>query len=149
MERLRSVLVAGALAVVASVVVAGPAGAAKGGNNDTAKACQQGGWQTLVPNLGDRFANQGDCVNDGAKGSAPFGAAGKAACTDRQGINGSGVDGTFESGNGHWTCLFMTPVGTDPDPLLQALQTACATDRGSFDPGQFGVGDFASTCMSF
>ena len=149
MGRVRGVLMAGAVAVAVSAVAAGPAVAAKGGNNDTAKACQQGGWQTLVPNLGDRFANQGDCVNDGAKGSAPFGAAGKAACTDRQGINGSGVDGTFESGNGHWTCLFMTPVGTDPDPLLQTLQTACETDRGLFDPGQFDVGAFASTCMSF
>ena len=76
MERLKCLFAVGALAVVVSAVAAGPAAAAKGGNNDTAKACQQGGWQTLVPNLGDRFANQGDCVNDGAKGSAPFGTAG-------------------------------------------------------------------------
>ena len=126
MERLKRLFVVGALAVVVSVVEAGPAFAAKGGNNDTAKACQQGGWQTLVPNLGDRFANQGDCVNDGAKGSAPFGTAGKAACTDPHGINGSfDLDATHHS----WSCGYDVPPNPDGD--LPALLTACRTDAGT------------------
>jgi hypothetical protein len=126
MERLKRLFVVGALAVVVSVVEAGPAFAAKGGNNDTAKACQQGGWQTLVPNLGDRFANQGDCVNDGAKGSAPFGTAGKAACTDPHGINGSfSLDATHHT----WSCFYDVPPNPRGD--LSALVTACDTDAGT------------------
>ena len=49
MHRLGCVVVIGALAVAVSVVGAGPAVAAKGGNNDTAKLCQKGGWKALVP----------------------------------------------------------------------------------------------------
>ena len=79
MHRMRCLVVIGVLAVVVSVVGAGSAFAAKGGNNDTANVCQHGGWQTL-----GAFVNQGACVNDGAQ----FGAAGKAACTDPNGING-------------------------------------------------------------
>ena len=127
MGRVRGVLVAGAVAVAVSAVAAGPAVAAKGGNNDTAKACQQGGWQTLVPNLGVRFANQGDCVNDGAKGSAPFGTAGKAACTDPHGINGSfSLDATHHS----WSCFYDAPPNPAPGDL-PALVTACDTDAGT------------------
>ena len=68
MHRLRGLFVIGALAVVVGAVAAGPAAAAKGGNNDTAKLCQKGGWNTLVSHSGDSFANVGDCVNDGAHG---------------------------------------------------------------------------------
>ena len=68
MRRLGGLVVVGALAVAVSVVAAGPAFAAKGGNNDTAKACQKGAWQTLRSQTGARFNNQGDCVNDGAHG---------------------------------------------------------------------------------
>ncbi len=60
MVRVKVMLSAAALAIAASVVAAGPAVAAKGGNA-TAQACQKGGWT-----LGT-FANQGDCVNDGAQ----------------------------------------------------------------------------------
>ena len=59
MVRVKVMLIAAALAIAASVVAAGPAVAAKGGNA-IAQACQKGGWT-----LGT-FANQGDCVNDGA-----------------------------------------------------------------------------------
>jgi hypothetical protein len=62
MHRLSGLVVVGALAVAVSVVAAGPALAAKVGNNDTARACQHGGWKTLVPAAGGAFANQGDCV---------------------------------------------------------------------------------------
>ena len=44
MHSLKSLVVIGALAVAASMVGAGPAFAAKGGNNDNAHACQQGGF---------------------------------------------------------------------------------------------------------
>jgi hypothetical protein len=81
MHRLRCLVVIGALAVAVSVVAAGPAAAAKGGNDGIAKACQKGGWQGL-----GTFANQGDCVNDGAQGRPPsLGSAGQTAC---QAING-------------------------------------------------------------
>jgi hypothetical protein len=60
------------LAVAVSAVAAGPAAAAKGGNNDTAKVCQKGTWKTLVPDTGGTFANQGDRVNDGGQGSPPI-----------------------------------------------------------------------------
>ena len=88
MVRLKGLVVIGALAVAVSVVAAGPAAAAKGGNSVAAKICQKGGWRTLVPVTGDAdaFANQGDCVNDGAQGSTPLGSAGQGAC---QQIGGS------------------------------------------------------------
>ena len=123
MGRVRGVLVAGAVAVAVSAVAAGPAVAAKGGNNDTAKACQQGGWQTLVPNLGVRFANQGDCVNDGAKGSAPFGAAGKAAC--------GALRGVFILFTDFWSCAWNVLAGSG-----FSLGEACRTDLGEYEEGR-------------
>jgi len=72
MHRLWCLVVIGALAVAVSVVGAGPAVAAKGGNA-TAQACKKGGWT-----LGT-FANQGDCVNDGAQATtATFNWTGEA-----------------------------------------------------------------------
>jgi len=65
MVRAKVMLLAAALAIAASVVAAGPAVAAKGGNA-TAQACQKGGWT-----LGT-FANQGDCVDGGAQRSPPL-----------------------------------------------------------------------------
>ena len=117
MHRLRGLVVIGALAVAVSMVGAGPAFAAKGGNNDTANLCQHGGWNVLGV-----FANQGDCVNDGAQ----FGAAGKAACTDPHGINGSfDLDATNHS----WSCGYDVPPNPNGD--LPALLTACRTDAGT------------------
>ena len=133
MHRLRCLVVIGALAVAVSVVGAGSAFAAKGGNNDTAKACQHGGWKALVPDAGGMFVNQGDCVNDGAKGSAPFGTAGKAACTDPHGINGSfSLDATNS-----WTCFYDVPPNPTHPP---ELQTACDTDAGQRDRGELNTG---------
>jgi hypothetical protein len=116
-ERLKGLLVAAIVAVAVSVVAAGPAAAAKGGNNDTAKACQHGGWKTLVPRAGGTFANQGDCVNDGAQGSAPF--AGQAACAQ--------AGGTFVVGGfGHtlWQCNDYSPSADD------SLAAACIEHDG-------------------
>jgi hypothetical protein len=104
-ERLKVLLVAAILAVAVCVVAAGPAVAAKGGNNDTAKACQHGGWKTLGSRTGDPFANQGDCVNDGAQGSAPF--AGQNACAQ--------ADGTFvvDGFGALWECNDYNPSADD------------------------------------
>jgi hypothetical protein len=123
MHRLLCLVVIGAAAVVVGVVAAGPAAAAKGGNNDTAKVCQKGGWQNLVTDRGGKFANQGDCVNDGAQGSAPFGTAGKAACAE--------IGGSFRLTPAKlWTC-FYTPNSTGSNTT--ALQNACAIDGGTFE----------------
>ena len=45
MSRLKTVVVAATAVASLGLVVAGPAVAAKGGNNDNAHACQQGGHQ--------------------------------------------------------------------------------------------------------
>jgi hypothetical protein len=71
MHRLRCLVVIGALAVVVSIVAAGPALAAKGGNSDNAQACQQGGHTNLFETeTGNPFKNAGDCASHGAKGGA-------------------------------------------------------------------------------
>jgi hypothetical protein len=126
MHRLACVVVIGALAVTASVVVAGPAVAAKGGNNDTAKQCQKGGWQSLFSATGDGFVTQGDCVNDGAQGRDVFTTAGEAACKQIGGAFGGGLSATSL-----WACEYLSP----PNPTSPAvLQTACANDGGVLDP---------------
>jgi len=51
-----------ALSVGAATATAG------GGNSDAAKACQQGGWQTMVRQDGTGFKNAGDCVSYAAQG---------------------------------------------------------------------------------
>ena len=71
MGRVRGVLVAGVVAVAVSVVVAGPALAAKGGNSDNAHACQQGGHENrFEAETGNLFKNAGDCASHGAQGGA-------------------------------------------------------------------------------
>ena len=71
MGRVRGVLVAGVLAVAVSVVAAGPAVAAKGGNSDNAHACQQGGHENrFEAETGNPFKNAGDCTSHGAQGGA-------------------------------------------------------------------------------
>ena len=132
MHRLRCLVVIGALAVAVSMVGAGPAFAAKGGNNDTAKVCQKHGWEMLAPDAGGTFANQGDCVNDGAQGSAPFGAAGKAAC--------DAVSGIFTHGPGSWTCVWDLSFGSD------SLEAACATDSGGFQETLLEDGNLEGVC---
>jgi hypothetical protein len=129
MHRLRCLVVMGALAVAVGVVAAGPAEAAKGGNNDTAKACQHGGWKTLGPAAGGAFTNQGDCVNDGAQGSPPsLGSAGQGACQQ--------IGGIFRTSRPpNWTCFYTPNPPPDPpmDPNTLKLQAACGTDGGGFN----------------
>jgi hypothetical protein len=57
--------------VLVSVVAAGPAAAAKGGNSDAAHACRQGGHENrFEAETGNPFNNAGDCASHGAKGGA-------------------------------------------------------------------------------
>jgi hypothetical protein len=114
-------VVIGALAVAVSVVGASPAFAAKGGNHDTPKLCQKGGWKALVSQTRDPFANQGDCVNDGAQGLGVAPHAGQTACAN--------IGGTFSLGGNDpeilWTCKYSVP----PNPVMpQELVNACETD---------------------
>jgi hypothetical protein len=126
----------GALAVLVSAIAAGPATAAKGGNNDTAKACQHGGWKARVPDAGGTFANQGDCVNDGAQSRPPsLGNAGQGAC--------QGIGGTYRLYRSSWFCQY-TPTDSPSEPPEDAntvaLQTACGTDGGRFGASEISQG---------
>jgi len=153
MHRLRCLLVIGALALAVSAVAAGPAAAAKGGNNDTVKLCQKGAWQTLLPDSGGAFSNQGDCVNDGAQGSAPFGAAGRLECGN---VGGSFVISLFPDPSdprlvAEWNCVYMVP----PNPTHpRGLQTACSADTsgsvGVFQTEQINASDqWVALCAEF
>lgn len=65
----RIVMVAGGSAVLA-LGGAGSAAAVGGGNSGAAKACQKGGWETLVRADGSAFRTTGDCVSYRARGGA-------------------------------------------------------------------------------
>jgi hypothetical protein len=143
MRRLRSLVLLGALALAVGAVAAGPAAAAKGGNNDTAKRCQKGGWKMLTAQTGAPFANQGDCVNDGAHGlGAVPPSAGATACANLTGsvFTNVGSDGLL------WTCTYPVP----PNPERpSALTDACASDGGkngrvAFEPR--AGGDWVALC---
>ena len=65
----RTLALTGALVALTLSVGVGTA-AAGGGNSAAAKACQKGGWQTLVRQDGTAFTNTGDCVSYAAHGGA-------------------------------------------------------------------------------
>jgi hypothetical protein len=65
----RTLALTGAL-VALTLSVGTATAAAGGGNSDAAKACQKGGWQTMVRQDGTAFANTGDCVSYAAHGGA-------------------------------------------------------------------------------
>jgi hypothetical protein len=126
MRLLKCLMVIGALTVAVSAVAAGPAAAAaKGGNNDTAKQCQKGGWRTLASQTGEPFANQGDCVNDGAHGlGAVPPSAGETACANltRSSFTPSW---TTPCGSANTRCP-RTPGGHCRRCRTRAPATACA-----------------------
>jgi hypothetical protein len=76
-------VVIGVVAVAMSVVVAGPAAAAKGGNSENAHACKQGGHENrFEAETGRPFKNAGDCASHGAKGGgSPFWKSTRATMT--------------------------------------------------------------------
>jgi hypothetical protein len=144
MRRLKWLVVIGALTVAVTVVAAGSAAGAKGGNNDTAKPCQKGVWKTLVSQTGEPFKNQGDCVNDGARGlgSVPP-SAGATACANL-------TDSSFTPlmDDTLWECQY--PVPPNPAGPLSALQDACASDSvrpGSHVSFDERGGEVTATCL--
>jgi hypothetical protein len=111
MGRMRGVLVAGAVAVAISVVAAGPAVAAKGGNSDTAHACQQGGHEHMFEaETGRPFKNPGDCVSHAAMGGDDaqlfIDPVFASDCNNCWGV----LEG-FVSDNARWE-VFFSPMGT-------------------------------------
>ena len=150
MRRLTSTMAIGAVALVVGVASAASASAAKGGNNDTAKACQQGAWQGLLSESGDAFKNQGDCVNDGAQAVQTWGASGQAACVAIPGY----LRNFFRLRSAtSWTCEY-TPGDTPPnDQYTASLRTACLTDSGgggNLDTAlvQNGLGYWQAICYA-
>ena len=123
MHPLRCLVVGAAVAAVMSLGAAGSVAAGKGGNDDTAKLCNQGGWKLLLSRTGDPFSNQGDCVNDGAHGiGAVPDTAGWRACNQL-------VRSSYSPSGGHelWMCVYPVP----PNPSEpQTLEVACKTDVG-------------------
>ena len=123
--RTRIALTAVAAALTLAVAAA-PAVAGKNGpNNQNAKLCQKGGWQSLYTSTGGTFANQSQCVSYAAKGGTllttpPY--AGQAICAQ--------FGGTFAIGTTPvvWSCNNLPPPRTG-DQLL-ALFDACVTDGG-------------------
>jgi hypothetical protein len=61
-------LIIGLIVAVAAAAIMVPLAFAGGGNSDTAKACQQGGWQNFTRQDGTAFKNTGECVSYGAQG---------------------------------------------------------------------------------
>lgn len=118
MHRLGCLVVVGALAGAVSLVAAGPAGAAKGGNNDAAKQCRHGRWVTLVSQTGAPFKNQGDCVNDGAQGLGVGPQTPEEAC-----LSLPGRPRFTDEGEGSWKCSYLTPPG--PAQAPSSLERQC------------------------
>ena len=121
MHRFGCLVFIGALAVAVCVVAAGPAVAAKGGNNDTAKACQHG-------MVDESFKNQGDCVNDGAQAIPPpilrFD-SGRPTCDD--------IGGVFMAGSNQWICVYDERTNTARGGIdTHDLRVACRDDNGLF-----------------
>jgi hypothetical protein len=61
-----------AAAAVSVLVFATAAMGAPRGNSASAKLCRHGGWATLMDSTGTPFADQGDCVSNGAAGGAIY-----------------------------------------------------------------------------
>src|SRR6185295_17063047 len=67
-EMKRALMAAALFAATLALSVGAATATAGGGNSDAAKACQQGGWQTMVRQDGTGFKNAGDCVSYAAQG---------------------------------------------------------------------------------
>jgi hypothetical protein len=59
-------------ALASTLVLAGGALAADGGNSGNAKLCQKAGWEALMDSSANQFANEGACVSYGAQGGAIY-----------------------------------------------------------------------------
>jgi hypothetical protein len=139
MDRFKRMLVAAVAAFAVCVVAAGPAEAAKGGNNDNAHACQQGGHETLVAaeNPQVPFKNTGDCVSHGAQGGAssslqllnstyPCGGSQTGTCWGI--VSGSGLQGPWFVADADTGDAFV--FGEANGNLSQLLEQPCAAVPG-------------------
>ena len=150
MDRLRYLLLAGALAVVVAAMTAGSAVAAKGGNSANAHLCQNGGWQTLVTPTGGTFADEAACVSYGAHGGTVVQFAGEAACAD---AGGTFVLGSVQTDDSRdlWHCNRYPVSPNDSFPL--ALYNACSADAGTTTGLYISVTNFdgtrSDTCKIF
>jgi hypothetical protein len=59
-------------AAVSTLVFAGSAVGAPGGNSANAQLCEQGGWATLMDSTATAFASPGECASYGARGGAIY-----------------------------------------------------------------------------
>lgn len=150
--RMRAVLVL--CAVVALTVGIASANAGRGGNSANAKACQKGGWHTLLRSDGSSFRNQGACVSYAAHG-------GVLALKTKSQLDCEAFGGTFSTNAGTdqiglggqfgavvWTCNNATTNLTVPSANI-ALFTA---DCQSYPGGKFFIGrvvmPFHGTCYA-
>ena len=123
MRRLRSLVLIGALALAVGAVAAGPAAAAKGGNNDAAKRCQKGGWKSLTSQTGAPSPTKATASTTGPTAWRRPAPAGQTACANLPGSLFSNVD----SEGLLWTCTYPVP----PNPEMpSALADACTSDGG-------------------
>ena len=124
MVRSRLVAVVVVLAFGALLIGAGPATAAQGGNDDTAHACQHGGWANRTdPATGQPFTSQGACVSSGAHGSPPLSAS--LVASDELGCGGTcwgriigtglqpGAPFTWGASAPSVALEFLGPIGSD------------------------------------
>jgi hypothetical protein len=130
-------------AVVAAPVGAQPAGPGPG-NSPNAKACRDGGWETLYRTEGGGFSSQGQCVSYAAKGgeltTSRF-ATTMATCNS--------LGGRFELRESPfelWGCVFWGPNATGDDFVAgdAALGARCLAD-GGVSWATFPDASFAST----
>jgi len=141
-------------AVVGLTVGIATANAGNRGNSANAKACQEGGWQTLLRSDGSSFVNQGECVSYGSHG-------GVLTSRTKSQLDCEAFGGTFSTdpttdqiglgdrlGAVVWTCNNATTNLTVPNENI-ALFTA---DCQSYPGGKFFVGHvvvpFNGTCYA-
>ena len=144
MRRLKCLVVIGALTIAVSAVAAGPAAAAKGGNNDTAKQCQKGGWKTLASPTGEPFKNQATASTTGPRALAPSRPppVRPRATTSTQRLHPP---------RGRNPVAVRVPGAPNPAGPLSALQDACASDSGRPDSQvlyEVHAGETTATCLN-
>jgi hypothetical protein len=115
-HRLGGCAVTCAVSLAISVLAAGPAGAARGGNNDTQTCASAADGRRSFSHAGAPFRNQGDCVNDGAQGLAlqPGPLDPQTACLSLAGRP------SFRNGaDGSWTCTYQAHPGPREPTVLE------------------------------
>ena len=136
MDRLKVLSLAATVAVAVSVMAAGPALGAKGGNSETAHACQQGGHEHRLDAATHRpFKNAGDCVNNGAKGEdSEYVYIDNTSYPCQSPMTGEcwgTLDGNGLSAGEQWQ-VFFPADGPPPDPRTPAFRSGTAVSSENF-----------------